>query len=330
MKRIIVGITDHSPPPFNVEKEALGHNAEIIFLNSIYEENFDPKILRKLDALLVWRTKISENTIRFLDRCKIVVRYGVGYDDIDLKTLNKNGIHFCNVPDYGTQEVADSACALLLGLHRRILYYDNLSRKLDKDWQNHSCKTSRFSKTTLGVVGVGRIGTALINRMKPFGVNIIGFDPFQPSGHEKAIGYDRVSSIYHMLSKCDLISFHCPLNEDTIGIINMSLLSKLKSDSIVVNTARGNILESLDVLEEALYEKIIWGAGLDVLPEEPPSDHSLIRAWRGRESWLQGRLIINPHQAFFSNHSWFEMRFKAAETVRLFFTNGTIRNKITE
>ena len=133
-----------------------------------------------------------------------------------------------------------------------------------------------------------------------------------------------------MLPKCDLISFHCPLNEDTIGIINMSLLSKLKSDSIVVNTARGKILESLDVLEEALHEKIIWGAGLDVLPEEPPGEHSLIKAWCNRESWLQGRLIINPHQAFFSNQSWFEMRFKAADTVRNFFENGIILNKITE
>ena len=330
MKRIILGITDHSPPPFNVEREALGPNAKIIFLNSLYEENFDPKILRKLDALLVWRTKITKNTIRFLERCKIVVRYGVGYDDIDLNTLNQNGIHFCNVPDYGTEEVADSACALLLGLHRRISYYDNLSRKLHPDWQNQSYKTLRLSQASLGVIGVGRIGTALINRMKPFGVNIMGFDPFQPSGHEKAIGYERFSSINHMLPKCDLISFHCPLNEDTIGIINMSLLSKLKPDSIVVNTARGKILESLDVLEEALHEKIIWGAGLDVLPEEPPGEHSLIKAWRSRESWLQGRLIINPHQAFFSNQSWFEMRFKAADTVRNFFENGIIRNKITE
>ena len=149
MKRIIVGITDHSPPPFNVEKEALGPNAEIIFLNSNCEENFDPKILRKLDALLVWRARISENTIRFLERCKIVVRYGVGYDDIDLNTLNLNGIHFCNVPDYGTEEVADSACALLLGLHRRILFYDNLSRKLDTDWQNQSYNTLRFSQSSL-------------------------------------------------------------------------------------------------------------------------------------------------------------------------------------
>ena len=160
MGRLTVGISDHSPPPFDVEREALGPKTEIIILNSIQEENFDPKILRKLDALLVWRSKISEKTIQFLERCKIVVRYGVGYDAIDLNSLNQNGIIFCNVPDYGTEEVADSTCAILLGLHRRISYYDNLSRSLSSDWQNQSFKTLRFSKNTLGIIGVGRIGTA--------------------------------------------------------------------------------------------------------------------------------------------------------------------------
>ena len=102
MNGITVGITDHAPPPFDVEREALGPNTKIIFLNSIFEEDFDPKILRKLDALLVWRAGISEHTVSYLDRCKIVVRYGVGSDEIDFKSLNEHGIPFCNVPDYGT------------------------------------------------------------------------------------------------------------------------------------------------------------------------------------------------------------------------------------
>ena len=330
MKGITVGITDHAPPPFDVEREALGPNTKIIFLNSRFEEDFDPKILRKIDALLVWRAGISKHTIRYLDRCKIVVRYGVGYDAIDFKNLKERDIPFCNVPDYGTEEVADTTCAMLLGLHRRISYYDNLSRNLNDNWQNQSFKTLRFSKNTLGIIGVGRIGTSLINRMKPFGVRLIVFDPYQPSGHEKAVGYERSFSIDQMLPECNLLSFHCPLNNETHGMINMSLMSKLKTESIVVNTARGNLLESFDVLEEALRENIIWAAGLDVLPEEPPGNHSLIKAWRNRESWLEGRLIINPHQAFYSDQSWYEMRFKAAETVKIFFENDILRNKVTE
>ena len=330
MGRITVGITDHAPPPFDVERDALGLDVEIIFLNSIYEEEYDPKILRRLDALLVWRARITENTVAFLDRCKIVVRYGVGYDAIDLNSLNQRGIFFCNVPDYGTEEVADTTCAMLLGLNRRISYYDNLSRDFKGEWQNQSFRTLRLSKNTLGIIGVGRIGTALINRMKPFGVRLIGFDPFQPSGHEKAVGYERSHSIEEMLPECDLLSFHCPLNEETSGMINYSLLSKLKSESIIVNTARGGLLESFEVLENALRENIIWGAGLDVLPEEPPGNNTLINAWRNRESWLKGRLIINPHQAFYSDQSWYEMRFKAAETVRIYFENEIIRNQITE
>ena len=219
---------------------------------------------------------------------------------------------------------------MLLGLNRRISYYDNLSRDFKGEWQNQSFRTLRLSKNTLGIIGVGRIGTALINRMKPFGVRLIGFDPFQPSGHEKAVGYERSHSIEEMLPECDLLSFHCPLNEETSGMINYSLLSKLKSESIIVNSARGGLLESFEVLENALRENIIWGAGLDVLPEEPPGNNTLINAWRNRESWLEGRLIINPHQAFYSDQSWYEMRFKAAETVRIYFENEIIRNQVTE
>ncbi len=110
----------------------------------------------------------------------------------------------------------------------------------------------------------------------------------------------------------------------------MNFTLKLKSDSLLKNTARGGLLESFDVLEEALQDNIIWGAGLDVLLEEPPDNHPLINAWRNREPWLEGRLIINPHQAFYSDQSWYEMRFKAAETVKIFFEDDMIRNQVTE
>ena len=330
MTRIRVGICDHSPPPFEVEREALGPDTELVFLNSRLEEDFKPEILRSIDALLVWRAPITGKTIDHLERCRIVVRYGVGYDAIDLSRLKQKGIPFCNVPDYGTEEVADTASAMLLGLQRNVGRYDVSCRFFQGAWQNQSRETIRLSRSALGIIGVGRIGTALVNRMKPFGIKILGYDPYQPSGHEKAVGYQRFQFLEEMLPLCDMISFHCPLNAETRGMIDPSFLERVKSSLILVNTARGGLLESLDVLEKALRENQIQAAGLDVLPQEPPGNHSLIEAWRNREEWLDGRLWINPHQAFFSNQAFYEMRFKAAETVKLFFEHGILRNQITE
>tara|TARA_B100001939_G_scaffold171417_1_gene147757 strand:- start:103 stop:603 length:501 start_codon:yes stop_codon:yes gene_type:complete len=166
--------------------------------------------------------------------------------------------------------------------------------------------------------------------MKAFGPRILGYDPYQPSGHEKAVGYQRFQFLEEMLPLCDMISFHCPLSDETRGMINSDFCGQLKNGSILVNTARGGLLESFDVLEQALRENRIHAAGLDVLPQEPPGNHPLIEAWRNREDWLEGRLWITPHLAFFSNQAWYEMRYKAAETVKLFFEHGILRNQITE
>ena len=330
MTKIRIGITDHSPPPFEVEREALGADAEMVFLDSRQEQDYDPEILKSLDALLVWRAKITSKTVDQLERCRIVVRYGVGYDAVDLTSLKKKGIPFCNVPDYGTEEVADTACSMLLGLQRNLALYDVSSRNYQGDWQNQYRETQRLSQSVLGVIGVGRIGTALVNRMKAFGPRILGYDPYQPSGHEKAVGYLRFQFLEEMLPLCDMISFHCPLSDETRGMINSDFFDQLKNGSILVNTARGDLLESFDVLEQALRENRIYAAGLDVLPQEPPGNHPLIEAWRNREDWLEGRLWITPHLAFFSNQAWYEMRYKAAETVKLFFEHGILRNQITE
>ena len=330
MTKIRIGITDHSPPPFEVEREALGADAEMVFLDSRQEQDYDPEILKSLDALLVWRAKITRKTVDQLERCRIVVRYGVGYDAVDLTSLKNRGIPFCNVPDYGTEEVADTACSMLLGLQRNLALYDVSSRHYQVDWQNQYRETQRLSQSVLGVIGVGRIGTALVNRMKAFGPRILGYDPYQPSGHEKAVGYQRFQFLEEMLPLCDMISFHCPLSDETRGMINSDFFGQLKNGSILVNTARGGLLESFDVLEQALRENRIYAAGLDVLPQEPPGNHPLIEAWRNREDWLEGRLWITPHLAFFSNQAWYEMRYKAAETVKLFFEHGILRNQITE
>jgi len=325
-----VGITDRVLPPGDIEQQAFPE-AKFVFLPDWREGEEAAAEWRKVEALLVWHRKIDRQAVKLLDRCRIAVRYGVGYDVFDLDALKAGGIPACNTPDYGTEEVADTASAMILALQRKIFSYDWACKLNSQVWRQPAQKPlERTSERTLGVIGVGRIGTALINRMKPFGFKIIGYDPYQVSGHEKAVGYNRVHMLEDLLAQSDIITIHCPLTDETNGMIDSDFIRLMKPGAILVNTARGKILRDLDCLEEALQNGRLASAALDVLPDEPPGDHSLIRAWRDDEEWLRGRLIINPHAAFYSERAFYEMRYKAAETARIYLLTGRLRNHVTE
>lgn len=324
----LVGITDRVPPPGDIEREAFPE-AEFVFLRDWREGPEAAAEWKKVDALLVWHRRIDRQEVELLDRCRIAVRYGVGYDVMDLEALAARNIHACNTPDYGTEEVADTAAAMIMALQRKIVSYDRACRSYSRGWQENMQKPlERTSERTLGVIGVGRIGTALINRMKPFGFRIIGYDPYQVSGHEKAVGYSRVHLIEELLALSDMITFHCPLTEETRGMVDERMLGQMKPGASLVNTARGKIVKDLDCIEGALRSGRLASAALDVLPDEPPRDHSLIRAWRNDDEWLRGRLLINPHTAFYSERGFYEMRYKAAETARMYLVMGRLRSRV--
>lgn len=177
-------------------------------------------------------------------------------------------------------------------------------------------------------MGVGRIGTAVVNRLKPFGHRILGYDPHQPAGHEKAVGYQRVRRLDDLLAESDIVTFHCPLTSETRGLIDEARLSVMKPGAILVSTARGELFAGLDPLELALRSGRLAAVGTDVLPVEPPAPHPLLDAWRRHEGWLAGRLVVTPHNAFHSDEAAIEMRRNAAETVRLFLEDGVLRNRI--
>ena len=132
---MIVGITDFAPPPFDLEREILGQEAEFVFFDTRDERAFPTEQLARLDALLVWRASVGSATIEQLDRCRIVVRYGVGYDSLDWQHLAVSGIPACNTPDYGTEEVADTALAMILAQQRRLMRYDSECRNFSDGWQ---------------------------------------------------------------------------------------------------------------------------------------------------------------------------------------------------
>jgi D-3-phosphoglycerate dehydrogenase len=327
--KYIVGIVGQPNETLDLEEGVLGPDIQLIRLSGNSEETLDPTELGRLDALLAWRISLGERTAFHLKRCRILVRFSVGFDNVDVAAFARAGILFANNPDYGTEEVADSAMALLLALQRRIPEYESRARRHTATWQANILPPVRRSRTlTVGVIGVGRIGTAVVNRLKPFGYHILGYDPYQPSGHEKAIGYSRVHTLDDLLGQSDIVTLHCPLTPETRGLIDAAAIAKLKPQAILVNTARGPLVAGLDVIENALRSGRLAAAGLDVLPDEPPKPHPLLDAWRRREDWLDGRLVITPHVAFYADEAWIEQRSKACETVRLCLTEGRLRNLI--
>lgn len=267
-----------------------------------------------------------------LARCRIFVKPAVGFDNIDLAAWGALGIPVCNIPDYGTQEVADHAIALMLSLMKGITFHTR-ELKLDprRKWRPAlNPYGKRLSACTFGIVGLGRIGTAAALRAKAFGMNVVFFDPNVTNGTDLAIGVRRVHSLSDLFAMSDVVSVHAPLNEETVNLIDADVMSASKPGLILINTARGPVVD-LDALHDALRSGKIQAAGLDVLPEEPANpEHPLIKAWAANEAWIDHRLVLTPHSAFFTPESVYDMRYKAGEVALTYLSTGRLQNCVNE
>src|SRR3954454_17228628 len=254
--------------------------------------------------------------------CRAIIRNGVGFDTVDIAAAAKAGIPVCNVPDYGTEEGADHAIALTLALYRQLFPLDLEAKKLG--WKiETSAKMRRLSTQTFGVLGLGRIGTAAALRAKALGFKVVFYDPYRPNGADLALGIGRAATLGDLLRQSDVLSIHVPHTPETTGIIGAAELALLPQDAVVVTTARGTS-QDIDALGDALRSGRIAGAGLDVVPVEPPVEPvpALMRAYRAREAWVEGRLIITPHSAYVTPEAHDDIRVKSAETMRAaLFTN---------
>lgn len=258
---------------------------------------------------------------------------GVGYDRLDRIALAARGITVCNVPDYGTAEIADHAIALALAMRRGILlHHDQQRASPPAHWAPIDTPlVARLQQKTFGILGLGRIGTAVALRAKAFGFNVLFYDPYLPNGVDKSLALERTKDIKELFRRSNVLSLHAPCTRETRGMIGYELLSLLPKGAVLVNTARGEITD-LDGVERCLRENIISGAGLDVVPEEPiPEDrvHPLIQAYRNKEAWLEGRMVLTCHTAFFSPESFVDIRIKSAETMRDVLLLGMSSNVIT-
>lgn len=257
-------------------------------------------------------------------RLRVVVRMGVGYDRVDRAACAARGIMVCNVPDYGTMEVAEHAVVTAIALRRGLfLYHDTQRADPPAPWAFMPSPLVRRSEVqTFGIIGMGRIGTAAALRAKAFGFRVVFYDPFKPNGHERGLGLQRVRQLDDLLRQSDVLSLHAPLTPQTRGMLGLRELSLLPDNAVVVNTARGPMID-LDALTTLLKSGKIAGAGLDVLPVEPPVAPvpELLRAYRAREKWLEGRLVITPHSAFHTPESYDDIRRLSAETMAAALSN---------
>nr|WP_281413550.1 C-terminal binding protein [Microvirga antarctica] len=287
--------------------------------------------MREADAIVNCRSRhqLPAAVIDTLERAQIVVQAGVGFNHIDVEACARKGIPVCNTPDYGTMEVADHAIALMLSLTRGVTTYNNRLLSRDDSWSTAELPIApvrRMARQVFGVIGLGRIGTAAALRARAFQMDIVFFDPYVPAGQELALGFRRADSLAALLAEADIVSLHCPLTSETHGLISRDTIAAMKPGAILVNTARGGIVD-LDAVEHGLRSGALCAAALDVLPHEPMDRrHPLIAAWSAGEKWLEGRLVLTPHAAFYTPESLADMRRLSMLAAVEFLGTGRLRS----
>ncbi len=256
-----------------------------------------------IDAVLVQYAPITAEVLAALPRLRLVSRYGVGVDVVDQDAARARGVWVCNVPDYGTVEVALHTVGMLLALLRNLAGHDRHVREGSWNYRLGG-QLPRPGGLTLGVVGLGRIGRTTWERAAPWFGRSVGYDPFLPDAAWPA-GVQRLE-LADLFAQSNAVTLHLPLTSETQGLVGADLLARMPAASYLVNTARGGLVQ-LDAVLRALEEGKLAGVALDVLPDEPPAPDHPVRT--------HPRALVTPHVAWYSTESEVELRRKAARNV---------------
>ncbi len=324
-----VVITDFLLDELGPERGVLGETAEVTGLGAHGEEELVGRIERA-DAIIVYHeVALTRRTIERLRQCKLIVRGGVGVDNVDLEFARACGIPVANVPDYGSEEVADSAIAMTLALTRGVHLLNSRLRAGLGPWSHWQvAPLARLRTRVFGVVGLGRIGTAAALRAKALAMDVVFYDPYKPDGYDRALGVRRVETLDELLAQSLVLSMHCPLTDETRHMIDAAAVAKMPRGSYLVNTSRGGVVDTR-ALPEAIASGQLAGAGIDVLQQEPPpQDDPLLVAWRDPDHPAHHRLIVNPHTAFYSEEGLMDLRQKTAEACRRALLGMPLRNVV--
>lgn len=301
----------------SVERPFLADVADLSTVWLDFDAPFPAAVL-DAHAIILWHgPRVTAEVVAGLRRCRAIIRNGVGFDSVDIAAAARAGIPVCNVPDYGTEEVADHALALTLALYRQLFPLDAEAKRLG--WRIEVQQRMRRLRTqTFGIVGLGRIGTATALRAKAFGFRVVFFDPYVPSGMHKAVGVERAATLADLLAASDTVSIHCPLTAETRGLIGEREIAAMKPGSFLVNTARGDIVRKEPVFA-ALRRGHLAGAGLDVVENEP---------LRTAAEAATPNLIVTCHAAFCSPEGMVEMRRTSAQIARAAVLGQPVWNRV--
>ena len=324
-----VVITDFINDELTTEREALAGLATVEAFDAHHEDEFVGRIEDAAAIMMYHNIRLTRRTIERLKHCRLIVRCGVGFDNVDHAFARERGIAVANVPDYGTEEVADSAIGMMLALTRGIHQFNTRLRDRPDPWMYHVfAPLHRLRGRTFAIVGLGRIGIATALRAKALGMDVAFYDPYRQDGFDKSIGIRRVESVEALFRQAFVLSLHCPLTDETRALVNADTLALLTHGSFLVNTARGGVVDT-SAIPAALASGRLAGAGIDVLPQEPPTpDDPLLVAWRDRDHPAFERLIVNPHAAFYSEEGLLDMRVKGTEACRRALLGQPLRNVV--
>ena len=313
--KLVISDCDHTDIP---EERAVFEKAGLEY--AWYHCKTEDDVIRECQgavAMLNQYAPITERVLQALPSLRMVVRYGVGVDNIDLEAAARHGVQVCNVPDYGMNEVADHALALMMCLTRKLYSIMPLVKAGVWDYTK-TIPIHRTAIETVGIIGLGRIGQAFAKRVHALGSRVIAYDPYLK---QPPFDYVEMVSKQALLQSADVVSLHCLLNDETRDIIGEKELRLMKPEAVLINVARGGLLNE-EALEKAIQEKWIAGAGIDVVKSE-----SLARG-----HFLLGyeNLLVTPHMAWYSEEAAVELTRKCAEEAARFLTGEKVHYPVNK
>ncbi len=283
-------------------------------------ENLKSK-LKDCDGASIRIAKLPGETFEEAKNLKIISRHGVGYDNIDLKKAKEKDIKIAITANANAVTVAEHVMFVLLNIAKRKDLFDKTVREGNFKDRNKLPKTIEVWKKNFLIMGFGRIGKALIKRCLGFEMNVFVYDPFVSKEIIEKFGGQKVENLTDAIKEMDAISLHVPLNKDTEGLINYELLKTMKKNCIIINAARGGIINEID-LNKALNENLIFGAGLDVFKIEPPEENNPLLK--------NNKVFLSPHTAAFTEECMIRMGKETIQNIIDFFDKRLDKSKIVK
>ena len=314
MEQFKIVVTDYIEPDLNWEEEELAKYDNVRFEH--YQLKFAPQeeliaAIRDADVVVVNMAPMTAQVIGALERCRLIIRHGIGYDNVDLKAATAKGIRVANIPDYCPEEVAEHTIAHLFACYRQVVFsrkvLEESSRKGLWDFSGVP-RMFRLSGKTLGIVGCGRVGSRVLKKTKGLEMEYLICDPYLSEERKRELGIECVD-LETVLKDSDIVTLHTPLNEETRRMIGAPELRMMKETAHLINTARGPLVD-VEALARALREGWIAGAGIDVYDKEPPDPSYPLF---GLEN-----AVLTPHLAWNSEEAGWDIRVKILEDIRRF------------